>query len=95
MKYRNYIELLEDDKCYCPAQVVDNGLDKIYPDITDAERALERRRVRISLGRAVKRKNFPKDGDGVVRLLGHLYTAYSGRRWKEAAGLACNLDFEI
>lgn len=77
-KYDDLLALLEDETIYSPGQIVRFAQAIGYADTRDALL-----RIRISLNNKSMRYEFPRMGDGWVRLDGQGPTpGWYGRRWK-------------
>lgn len=89
MKYHRFLEILEDDRIYSPGTITQNGKrNGLFPEgLSDQELRHAQLRVRISLGRFAYNHNFPREGDGLVTVLGQPTIAgWKGSRWKAAMG---------
>ncbi len=86
MKYKALLEALDKDTIYTPSTIAlfaeQNGFLKAE---TEAERRLEKQRIRISMGRFSNNHGFPDAGDGMVTIKGQAPTpGWSGWRWNDA-----------
>lgn len=87
MKYRHFIENLEDEVVYTPARIVKHGeflgfFNKIH---STQKRRKEKLRIRHTLARFSVNHNFPIEGDGLVFIKGQAPTrGWKGKRWKAA-----------
>ncbi len=80
-KYKEIIQNLDDDDVYTPATIASFAAESNFLDGDESEK-LQRRRVRITLGRFSCRF-FPGEGDGQVTLRGQAPTpGWYGWRWK-------------
>lgn len=87
MKYRLFIECLDDATAYCPSSIVANGerLGLFSQHKKKKERKLAKLRVRITLGRFSSNHDFPIGGDDLVFLPGQApIPGWYGARWKAA-----------
>ena len=93
MKYRKFLEILEDHQLYSAAMVVRNGEAKglfrskslFYPDTEQVNIHLVRLRIRHTLARFATNHCFPKTGDGLVMLPQQApVPGWFGWRWKQA-----------
>ncbi|CAM2069106.1 hypothetical protein SCOR_27300 [Sulfidibacter corallicola] len=85
MKYRPFIEALEDDVVYTPASIIDWGYEKgvLLKEPGSKEGRSQRVKVRHSLARFSKNHGFPDEGDGVIRRKGQQPArGWKGSRWK-------------
>lgn len=95
MRYRRFLELLDDNEVYVPATIARTGesagLFKRQGGLFKNDlkgRALDeaKLRVRHSLARFSSNHQFPLEGDGYVYLPGQApIRGWYGWRWKEAA----------
>ena len=89
MKYKHLIEALDDETLYTPSTIVllaeTLGFLGSRGEGDTEERKLEKRRIRIAMGRFSNNHDFPDEGDGFITLRGQSPTpAWFGWRWKEA-----------
>jgi hypothetical protein len=81
--YRHVIDQLEDNIVYTPAMIAEVGVAGID---NPKKKSKLYQRIRITLG-SYARKNFPRQGDGIVERPGQAATfGYFGRRWKATYG---------
>ena len=91
--YLKVISKLDYYTLYSAASIADFGKDHRFfspqfETATPERLALERRRLRICLGRHSNNRRFPDEGDGWVTLRGQAPTpAWFGWRWQAAFGL--------
>ena len=87
MKYRPFLEILEDDQVYTPATIVRNGMDHGLMDTRLKGEALRKQKLKIrhALARYSSNHFFPKKGDGYVdNIPGQPPSrGWLGKRWKE------------
>lgn len=86
MKYRQFIEILEEDQVYTPAAIVRHG--EAHGLLNGVQKGTARQkarlRVRHSMARFSANHFFPKEGDGMVLQRGQPpQRGWYGRRWKE------------
>lgn len=89
LKYRAFIDVLEEDLVYSPATIVRQGevlglLDLLLrgEDCRDV-----RRKIRHTLARLSTNRGFPYEGDGWVEIPGQApLRGWFGWRWKQAIG---------
>ncbi len=79
MKYAHIIESLNDEALYSPATIARfAGANGLLPIVEKAQQ-----RVRVAMGRLRAYHDFPKHGDGTIRLSGQCpKPGWFGRRWK-------------
>lgn len=88
LKYKHFIEALDDNTIYTPATIVLVGLMKGFFNANSQEQELKnaKLRVRHTLARFSYNHCFPFDGDGFVYLAGQPpLRGWRGSRWKQAA----------
>ena len=87
MKYRTYLEVLEDEEVYSPSTIVTNGISKGLLDTRLKGKALklEKLKIRHALARYSANHFFPKMGDGYIDdIPGQApIRGWLGKRWKE------------
>ena len=90
LKYRQLLDILDDDTLYSPGSIARNGEEKgLLPTMpTVAERNYRRLLIRHTLARFVFNHHFPKlgkGGDGLVKLIGQAPAqGWFGATWKAA-----------
>ena len=86
MKYKDLIEMLDDDQLYSPGAIASFAMTSGYLSESDPNRVkVEKRRIRISLVQFVRNHGFPPKGDGLIKVKGQALTVgYFGSRWKKA-----------
>ena len=86
IKYGYIIAKLEDDTLYSPATIARFAAENGLLSSSDPEtQAIERKRIRLALGRLASSREFPPFGDGTVNLKGQPPTpAWYGWRWRSA-----------
>lgn len=87
MKYRHFIENLEDGVLYTPARIVQHGEMLGFFQKIRSPKLLkkEKQRIRHTLARFSTNHQFPNEGDGMVFLKGQAPTrGWTGKRWKAA-----------
>ena len=84
MKYKNLIELLEDDVLYTPSTIAAMAEASGMLEVSEAsDKRLAKQRIRITLGRFSNNHGFPDEGDGMVTVKGQAPTpGWFGWRWK-------------
>ncbi len=85
MKYRHYIEILEDERIYTPATIVDHGIAHgLFPiDLKESAGQSLRLKIRHALSRLSLNRGFPRIGDGLVFVDGQAPSrGWYGFRWK-------------
>lgn len=95
LKYRHFIEALDDDTIYTPASIVQLGEIKgLFPRaLKDRDLYDAKLRVRHTLARFSSNHHFPYMGDGLACLEGHPpMRGWKGSRWKLAADIAPSLE---
>ena len=88
MKYDDLLAQLSLDDLFSPAAIAAFACESNYIDakLDPRKRALTKRRIRITLGRLTKNRNFPPEGDGMIRLPKQApVPAWFGWRWRLAA----------
>jgi len=88
LKYAHLLIALEDNVVYSPALVARYGEIKgiLRTDLSPKQLQKQRVRIRHTLARYRINHEFPKDGDGHVRLPGQsISVGWYGRRWKASA----------
>lgn len=86
LKYRHLLEQLEDEELYIPARIADLvSLQEQGPEKSEKDWAEQRTKIRHTMARYAKSRNFPPEGDGKIKWRGHQIAAWLGKRWK--AGL--------
>ena len=86
MKYRAFIMNLEKETLYTPSTIVDHGMKiglvhLLAGENLDDEKVI-RTRIRHTLSRYAKNRNFPLEGDGMVIIEGQQpQRAWKGHRW--------------
>ena len=86
MKYRPFLEVLDDDQIYTPATIVRNGITKGLLDdrLKGDELRLQKLRIRHAMARYSANHFFPKKGDGYIDVPGQAPArGWLGKRWKE------------
>lgn len=85
-KYAGLIKKLEEDEIYSPSTIADFAEQIGFIKTDDPEQHfLDRRRIRIAMGRFSNAHNFPDEGDGFITLRGQQPTpAWFGWRWMAA-----------
>ena len=86
IKYGDLLNKLDGDQLFTPASIARFGVEvDYYEGLSDEERTVLMKRIRLALGRLAKSRNFPPDGDGSIQLKGQALTpAWYGWRWKNA-----------
>jgi hypothetical protein len=90
LKYKAFLEALEDDTVYTPATIVQLGLAKgLFPNSLNQEQLKESKlRVRHTLSRFSSNHEFPFKGDGFATIEGQPpLRGWYGFRWKMAADI--------
>lgn len=83
MKYKAYVDCLEDYEVYCAASIVDHAIEK---GLHDPEQTHLRKKVRQAMASLSQCYQFPHKGDAWVELPGKsLQRGWHGWRWKAAA----------
>jgi hypothetical protein len=99
MKYKDLIEMLDDDQLYSPGAIASFAVSSSYIDEFEPEQLkVEKRRIRIALVQFVRNHGFPPKGDGLIKVKGQALTVgYFGSRWKDAVrppSGVCSVDPE-
>jgi len=87
-KYAAILWSLPDDELFSPATIAARAreIGLVGPAQDEARLKLLLQRIRISLGRLTHNHDFPRDGDGWVRVWGQGPIAgWCGWRWKTCA----------
>lgn len=85
MKYREFLEILEDDKVYAPSTILILGESKGLLEMTDDAQEMRNKRMRVrhALARYSANHLFSNRGDGLVFLKGQSpIRGWFGKRWK-------------
>ena len=85
MKYRKFIEILEDNEVYTAGTILKLGLEHgLLAELGSPEENNKARiRIRHALARFKSNHNFPRDGDGSVTVPGQApIPGWFGQRWK-------------
>lgn len=82
LKYAELVGILEADRLYTAACIVDVGIDQ---GMIDGEDLTLQRRIRLSFNKLKHSRQFRIPGDGLVQRKGRRReVAYYGRRWMDA-----------
>lgn len=87
LKYRAFIDVLDDDMVYSPATIVRQGeVDGLLDAFAAGDDRREiRRKIRHTLARLSTNRGFPYEGDGWVEIPGQApLRGWLGWRWKQA-----------
>ena len=85
LKYLDYLRLLDNETLYCPSSIAAAGLEAgLMSQVAKPDRARLRQRIRLTLGRLARSRDFPEQGDGQVKPSPKqcYYPAWRGSRWK-------------
>lgn len=87
MKYRDFLDILEEDAIYLPATIVDHGIKhglvELFQDLEQAKK--NRLKIRHTLARFAKNHGFPEEGDGSIKMPGQTsMPGWFGWRWQAA-----------
>ncbi len=87
MKYRHFIEILDDDTVYSPAAIYEWGKEQglVDKNLAKEEEQKLKLRIRHTMARFSANHQFPRKGDGMVLMKGQsAVIGWSGKRWKGA-----------
>ena len=94
-KYQGLLNSLDPSAIYTASMIADIGMNGMLqaecPNTEGLPKKewlfLIRRRARIALGRFVRMYNFPREGDGLVRIKGQANLwGWTGKRWATRNG---------